>query len=204
MAVYLPGRFFHLLDIQHPDLACHSLFLTGMALGCLCWVWPTEVTLISMSSFGGQGAFIGWSILVSFARKQWNGWPATSKSITIPARVPGSGLVFRKALQSALEPVVFITVPMEHLPRLWEDGCIALCALVWPRLKAPGRQGINTAHIWILADWSSDLVWQLWHQYAVSECLGLFYFGRGWSESALNFTFQLIYIQGGSKWWFKC
>ncbi|XP_040827148.1 gamma-secretase-activating protein isoform X1 [Ochotona curzoniae] len=29
VAVYLPGRFFHLLDIQHPDLACHSLFLTG-------------------------------------------------------------------------------------------------------------------------------------------------------------------------------
>uniref|UniRef100_A0A4X2L3I5 Gamma-secretase activating protein n=1 Tax=Vombatus ursinus TaxID=29139 RepID=A0A4X2L3I5_VOMUR len=29
VAVYLPGRFFHLLNTQHPDLMCHSLFLTG-------------------------------------------------------------------------------------------------------------------------------------------------------------------------------
>ncbi|XP_057588478.1 gamma-secretase-activating protein isoform X2 [Hippopotamus amphibius kiboko] len=29
VAVYLPGHFFHLLNIQHPDLLCHSLFLTG-------------------------------------------------------------------------------------------------------------------------------------------------------------------------------
>ncbi|XP_037018128.2 gamma-secretase-activating protein isoform X1 [Artibeus jamaicensis] len=29
IAVYLPGHFFHLLNIQHPDLICHSLFLTG-------------------------------------------------------------------------------------------------------------------------------------------------------------------------------
>ncbi|XP_062067834.1 gamma-secretase-activating protein isoform X1 [Lepus europaeus] len=29
VAVYLPGHFFHLLNIQHPDMACHSLFLTG-------------------------------------------------------------------------------------------------------------------------------------------------------------------------------
>ncbi|XP_060052339.1 gamma-secretase-activating protein isoform X2 [Erinaceus europaeus] len=29
LAVYLPGHFFHLLNIQHPDLVCHSLFLTG-------------------------------------------------------------------------------------------------------------------------------------------------------------------------------
>ncbi|XP_011363535.1 gamma-secretase-activating protein isoform X2 [Pteropus vampyrus] len=29
VAVYLPGHFFHLLNIQHPDLICHSLFLTG-------------------------------------------------------------------------------------------------------------------------------------------------------------------------------
>ncbi|XP_014392452.1 PREDICTED: gamma-secretase-activating protein isoform X3 [Myotis brandtii] len=29
VAVYLPGHFFHLLNIQHPDLTCHSLFLTG-------------------------------------------------------------------------------------------------------------------------------------------------------------------------------
>ncbi|XP_044625287.1 gamma-secretase-activating protein isoform X1 [Equus asinus] len=29
VAVYLPGHFFHLLNIQHPDLVCHSLFLTG-------------------------------------------------------------------------------------------------------------------------------------------------------------------------------
>ncbi|XP_006882662.1 PREDICTED: gamma-secretase-activating protein [Elephantulus edwardii] len=29
VAVYLPGYFFHLLNIQHPDLICHSLFLTG-------------------------------------------------------------------------------------------------------------------------------------------------------------------------------
>nr|XP_020042844.1 gamma-secretase-activating protein-like isoform X2 [Castor canadensis] len=28
VAVYLPGHFFHLLSIQHPDLICHSLFLT--------------------------------------------------------------------------------------------------------------------------------------------------------------------------------
>ncbi|XP_055276680.1 gamma-secretase-activating protein isoform X3 [Moschus berezovskii] len=28
VAVYLPGHFFHLLNIQHPDLICHSLFLT--------------------------------------------------------------------------------------------------------------------------------------------------------------------------------
>ena len=31
IAVYLPGHFFHLLNVQHPDLICHSLFLTGMA-----------------------------------------------------------------------------------------------------------------------------------------------------------------------------
>ncbi|KAF6301713.1 gamma-secretase activating protein [Rhinolophus ferrumequinum] len=29
VAVYLPGHFFHLLNIQHPDLICHSLFSTG-------------------------------------------------------------------------------------------------------------------------------------------------------------------------------
>ncbi|XP_025728558.1 gamma-secretase-activating protein isoform X3 [Callorhinus ursinus] len=29
VAVYLPGHFFHLLNIQHPELICHSLFLTG-------------------------------------------------------------------------------------------------------------------------------------------------------------------------------
>ncbi|XP_033612487.1 gamma-secretase-activating protein isoform X4 [Fukomys damarensis] len=29
VAVYLPGHFFHLLNIQHPDLICHSLFLTA-------------------------------------------------------------------------------------------------------------------------------------------------------------------------------
>ncbi|KAM6152001.1 gamma-secretase-activating protein [Erethizon dorsatum] len=29
VAVFLPGHFFHLLNIQHPDLICHSLFLTG-------------------------------------------------------------------------------------------------------------------------------------------------------------------------------
>uniref|UniRef100_A0A8C6W3R9 Gamma-secretase activating protein n=1 Tax=Nannospalax galili TaxID=1026970 RepID=A0A8C6W3R9_NANGA len=29
VAVYLPGHFLHLLNIQHPDLICHSLFLTG-------------------------------------------------------------------------------------------------------------------------------------------------------------------------------
>ncbi|XP_031235936.1 gamma-secretase-activating protein isoform X2 [Mastomys coucha] len=29
VAVYAPGHFLHLLNIQHPDLICHSLFLTG-------------------------------------------------------------------------------------------------------------------------------------------------------------------------------
>ncbi|XP_011910078.1 PREDICTED: gamma-secretase-activating protein isoform X5 [Cercocebus atys] len=29
VAVYLRGHFFHLLNVQHPDLICHSLFLTG-------------------------------------------------------------------------------------------------------------------------------------------------------------------------------
>ncbi|XP_020840169.1 gamma-secretase-activating protein isoform X2 [Phascolarctos cinereus] len=29
VAVYLPGHFFHLLNTQHPDLMCYSLFLTG-------------------------------------------------------------------------------------------------------------------------------------------------------------------------------
>lgn len=29
VAVYLPGHFFHLLNIHHPDLICHSLFLRG-------------------------------------------------------------------------------------------------------------------------------------------------------------------------------
>ncbi|NXS53715.1 GSAP protein, partial [Brachypteracias leptosomus] len=29
MAAYLPGQFLHLLNIQHPDLLCYSLFLTG-------------------------------------------------------------------------------------------------------------------------------------------------------------------------------
>ncbi|XP_036037141.1 gamma-secretase-activating protein isoform X3 [Onychomys torridus] len=29
VAVYFPGHFLHLLNIQHPDLICHSLFLTG-------------------------------------------------------------------------------------------------------------------------------------------------------------------------------
>ncbi|XP_063164125.1 gamma-secretase-activating protein isoform X1 [Candoia aspera] len=30
MAVYLPGQFLHLLNTQHPDLICHSFFLTGI------------------------------------------------------------------------------------------------------------------------------------------------------------------------------
>ncbi|XP_069852429.1 gamma-secretase-activating protein isoform X2 [Dipodomys merriami] len=29
VAVYLPGHFFHLLNVQYPDLRCHSLFLKG-------------------------------------------------------------------------------------------------------------------------------------------------------------------------------
>ncbi|XP_027752327.1 gamma-secretase-activating protein isoform X2 [Empidonax traillii] len=29
VAAYLPGQFLHLLNIRHPDLLCHSLFLTG-------------------------------------------------------------------------------------------------------------------------------------------------------------------------------
>ncbi|XP_028645018.1 gamma-secretase-activating protein isoform X1 [Grammomys surdaster] len=29
VAVYSPGHFLHFLNIQHPDLICHSLFLTG-------------------------------------------------------------------------------------------------------------------------------------------------------------------------------
>ncbi|NXF53716.1 GSAP protein, partial [Oceanites oceanicus] len=29
VAAYLPGQFLHLLNIQHPDLLCYSLFLTG-------------------------------------------------------------------------------------------------------------------------------------------------------------------------------
>nr|XP_021506165.1 gamma-secretase-activating protein [Meriones unguiculatus] len=29
VAVYLPGHFLHLLNTHHPDLICHSLFLTG-------------------------------------------------------------------------------------------------------------------------------------------------------------------------------
>ncbi|KAL1777868.1 gamma-secretase-activating protein isoform X1 [Sigmodon hispidus] len=29
VAVYFPGHFLHLLNIQHSDLTCHSLFLTG-------------------------------------------------------------------------------------------------------------------------------------------------------------------------------
>ncbi|KAM3832427.1 gamma-secretase-activating protein isoform 2-T3 [Vipera latastei] len=29
VAVYLPGQFLHLLNTQHPDLMCHSFFLTG-------------------------------------------------------------------------------------------------------------------------------------------------------------------------------
>ncbi|NWH67019.1 GSAP protein, partial [Geococcyx californianus] len=29
VAAYLPGHFLHLLNIQHPDLLCYSLFLTG-------------------------------------------------------------------------------------------------------------------------------------------------------------------------------
>ncbi|XP_064300287.1 gamma-secretase-activating protein [Phalacrocorax carbo] len=31
VAAYLPGQFLHLLNIQHPDLLCYSLFLTGEA-----------------------------------------------------------------------------------------------------------------------------------------------------------------------------
>uniref|UniRef100_A0A8D0KXR9 Gamma-secretase activating protein n=1 Tax=Strix occidentalis caurina TaxID=311401 RepID=A0A8D0KXR9_STROC len=30
VAAYLPGQFLHLLNIQHPDLPCYSLFLTGI------------------------------------------------------------------------------------------------------------------------------------------------------------------------------
>ncbi|XP_063011643.1 gamma-secretase-activating protein isoform X2 [Melospiza melodia melodia] len=29
VAAYLPGQFLHLLNIQHPDMLCYSLFLTG-------------------------------------------------------------------------------------------------------------------------------------------------------------------------------
>uniref|UniRef100_F6QD55 Gamma-secretase activating protein n=1 Tax=Monodelphis domestica TaxID=13616 RepID=F6QD55_MONDO len=56
VAVYLPGHFFHLLNTQHPDLMCHSLFLPGkneqMNLipdgplqslsGSLAWDWCSE------------------------------------------------------------------------------------------------------------------------------------------------------------------
>ena len=45
MAVYSPGHFLHLLNIQHPDLVCHSLFLTGKVVAyvsrtlCLGLLW---------------------------------------------------------------------------------------------------------------------------------------------------------------------
>jgi len=45
VAVYLPGHFFHLLNIQHPDLICHSLFLTGIAVVFPSWTWPIWICL---------------------------------------------------------------------------------------------------------------------------------------------------------------
>ncbi|XP_040591100.1 gamma-secretase-activating protein isoform X4 [Mesocricetus auratus] len=35
VAVYIPGHFLHLLNIQHPDLTCHSLFLTGSKMAAV-------------------------------------------------------------------------------------------------------------------------------------------------------------------------
>ncbi|NWW37717.1 GSAP protein, partial [Panurus biarmicus] len=50
VAAYLPGQFLHLLNIQHPDLLCYSLFLTGEAArvdalgsGCLRCPWVSAL-----------------------------------------------------------------------------------------------------------------------------------------------------------------
>lgn len=52
VAVYLPGHFFHLLNIQHPDLICHSLFSTGMAVVFLPQHGPYGFVLTLLFMFG--------------------------------------------------------------------------------------------------------------------------------------------------------
>ncbi|XP_039095029.1 gamma-secretase-activating protein isoform X4 [Hyaena hyaena] len=65
VAVYLPGHFFHLLNIQHPDLTCHSLFLTASSYWSICpetsnmdkllphssvLIWNTEIPGITLAT----------------------------------------------------------------------------------------------------------------------------------------------------------
>nr|XP_042128836.1 gamma-secretase-activating protein isoform X2 [Peromyscus maniculatus bairdii] len=42
VAVYFPGHFLHLLNIQHPDLICHSLFLTGNKMAAVLPPGPLQ------------------------------------------------------------------------------------------------------------------------------------------------------------------
>ncbi|XP_041059424.1 gamma-secretase-activating protein [Carcharodon carcharias] len=37
IAVYMPGYFLHLINVQHPNLACHSLFLSGKDAKVKSW-----------------------------------------------------------------------------------------------------------------------------------------------------------------------
>lgn len=65
MIVYFPGHFLHLLNVQHPDFACHSLFLTGM-------VSPRSLQACSdfSRSLGQRGSLIRPALVVYVARKQ--------------------------------------------------------------------------------------------------------------------------------------
>lgn len=85
-----------------------------------------------------------------FARKQ-NGCRATSRSFAVSARVPDTGLLFWKGLQSSPWPVLLDVAPVERPPGLWEDGRTALCALLWSRPRFPGRSGEQIAWVQTLA-----------------------------------------------------
>ena len=74
VAVYLPGRFFHLLNIQHPDLICHSLFLTGMPVVFPSWTWSVWVHLNVNIYIWGGGVLLFADLLFFFFGQRTVKW----------------------------------------------------------------------------------------------------------------------------------
>ena len=81
VAVYLPGHFFHLLNIQHPDLICHSLFLTGMPVVFPLWTWSVWVHLNVNIYIWGSGVLLFTDLLFFF-------WPENSEVIDMLPHSP--------------------------------------------------------------------------------------------------------------------
>ena len=74
VAVYLPGHFFHLLNIQHPDLICHSLFLTGMPVVFPLWTWSLWVHLNVNIYIWGSGVLLFTDLLFFFFGQKTVKW----------------------------------------------------------------------------------------------------------------------------------